>query len=156
MDSLLVAYEMPSVQTRYFQDNVRHAIEQLKEVKVIFLPIDSAYPNALKLPYATDSVVITNEKIPHPFDERFVVDGFGANNKHLAVITYQKTLRESLFLLIHELGHLYGLPHCSNKCVMGIINGNYVWKRMHAKKKIDRRMICVSCRNALHYSVSST
>ncbi len=49
---------------------------------------------------------------------------------------------------IHEMGHVFGLQHCSNECVMRFSNSVY-----EAKKKPSR--LCAKCKRLLQIQYSS-
>ncbi len=151
MEKLAIVYENPSVTSKYFEQNVSNIARCFRECKITFILIDDVYSRPLRLPNVDKSIIITKRQFSHPFYPSMIIDGIG--RKNIGVLSYQQNipgntwLRRTLFLFAHELGHMYGLVHCKNeKCIMGFLEGNYSWKSLSEKKKIDRRILCKECR----------
>jgi archaemetzincin len=71
------------------------------------------------------------------------VFGLGSSNLKSGIISsYRlKTDKDVISTALHELGHIYGLPHCSNpKCLMADANGKYIeatyWMCDSCKKQL--------------------
>lgn len=166
MEKIRIIAETPPVSLSYLK-NILNQMRRVYPHKVIYefcLSIDQ-----LKIEMASNEkiVFITHSDINPKFSP-INFDGVGLDRENIAIVKYQKTskrychclnrkliaggMRNTLFLLLHEIGHLAGLDHCENpKCVMARIECNgkvdYCWRCLAGYKKIDTSVFCLRCKS---------
>jgi hypothetical protein len=84
------------------------------------------------------------------------LDGLSMRNCNVAVVRYQNSMKDTLYVLAHEIGHLMNLSHCdSRSCVMGVQfrdgKASYAWWRFSGRRAITRRLFCGRCASHLSH-----
>lgn len=135
-----INYQLPlSHSEKYFRDNINQ-IKKIFDLKFIYLP----FLNHQQSKTDYKKIIITHRNLLND-----KINGFTRNN--IAWVKYQGDINHTLFLTLHEIGHLFGLKHCNNECIMGV-KTSYRWYNL-LNKKIDKKLYCKSCRNFIHYSL---
>ena len=154
--TISIYYEPPKVSERYF-DTILKRIKRIYPIYNIHkYPISNI--SALKLSIITHHprVILTYKDIHSKFNEKLLFDGISLIPNNVTLVKYQSTsFFDTYYLLLHEIGHLFGLPHCINKsCIMGVIQKenkiNYVWRKLSKRKVLTKRsLLCSYCKAVL-------
>ena len=155
--TLTIYHENLPVSQRYYEGIIRQIKQVYHVKKTVSQPIDDVA--TLFIPNYTHQprMVLTNQRINAKLLNPVLLDGICLTSNNLVLVRYQQSsFIHTFYLMLHELGHAFGLPHCNNnKCVMGISNISsgglsYSWKLLASANKIPtRRILCSSCTGLL-------
>ena len=149
-----IYYETPPVCRRYFSSCMRSLHETFGLSKIKQIPISNA--SDLTIPHysTTPRVILMHETIRTPYNEAITLDGIGLKDSNIVLVHYQHPFQDTPYLLAHEIGHLFGMPHCSSdECIMGVsydgMKVKYAWQNLSKRRKLSKGMFCADCRSFL-------
>lgn len=153
LQKLSVYYESPGVSEKYFEDNLRLLKSVFKIAKIERNKVSSI--RELKIPHKSvyPRVLLTKEQIKTEYNAKYVLEGIGLSENSVVLVSYQKSgFSDTVYLIAHEIGHLFGMAHCNSKdCLMGVSRqGNYAWKTLSKTRKLSKRLFCVSCKHQIY------
>lgn len=159
--TLTIYHENLPVSQRYYEGIIRQIKQVYQVKKIVSPPIDDVATLLISNYTHQPRMVLTNHRINANLLRPVLLDGICLKNNNLVLVMYQpSSFISTLYLMLHELGHFFGLPHCRNhKCIMGLSsmeNGlSYSWKRLASANRIPtRRILCGSCTGLLRTSHS--
>ena len=156
MRRLTVYYEPPNVCERYLQASLRLVRRLFTISEMRLVPIEKTADLTLAEYSSNPRVILLHDEIKTAYNPCMVLDGIGLKKENVALVRYQRArFTDTLYLMAHEVGHLYGMPHCtSSSCLMGVVPDNgrftYVWAKMAERRKLSKRLFCQRCASFLN------
>ncbi|MCK4634677.1 MAG: hypothetical protein KAT37_02270 [Candidatus Aenigmarchaeota archaeon] len=154
MNCIYIYYEKPSVCPRYFKSSISLLKRLFGFDKIIMEPVDNISELTLPSHFPYPRILLTHGMVN--FENSLVnFDGIGFSNHNIALVRYQSMFFDTIYLLAHEIGHLFGMAHCdSPNCLMGVYREGaqtrYSWCSLSKRRKISSRLFCDSCKSLLY------
>ena len=148
-------YENPNVSRHYFARLLRQVSRLFSIKETTLIPIQSVENLSLPSYSHYPRIVLTHNEIKTNQNQNLSLDGVGFKDKKILLAKYQRTsIKETMFLLVHELGHVFGMSHCSQSgCIMGVDNTrnsvSYHWRKISQSKKLSKKLFCEQCKKHL-------
>lgn len=151
---IYIYYEKPFVCLRYFKTLINPVKRLFGFDKIIMKPADNISELTLNSHSSYPRILLTHKMVNFE-NSPTNFDGIGFSNHNIALVRYQPTFYDTAYLLAHEMGHLFGMPHCdSTNCLMGVYREGsrtrYSWSSLSKRRKISSRLLCDSCKSFLH------
>jgi hypothetical protein len=155
MQFLSIYYE-PKFNDAYFSENLRRLSKTFNVKKLKLNKIEDARKMVLNESSSWPRVILINNYINPNSGNKLCLDGIGLRRNNIAIVKYQSSLMETIYVLGHELAHLTGIEHCnSERCIMGtsLRTGriHYSWWDIPHNKKFSKNLFCERCRSKLNY-----
>ncbi len=153
MRFLSIYYE-PRYNDLYLSENIRLLARTFNVKKVRINKVNSAEELNLKQFSTWPRILLVGKYINPEYESRLCLDGISLHKNNISIVRYQTSLRETVYVLGHELAHLLNVEHChSRKCIMGtyIETGkvHYAWWKIAHNKQLSKNLFCEQCKSNL-------
>jgi len=140
----------------YFSEQVRQIVHLFNISRLKLHRIERIDPLTSIGPSIWPRIFLVHQYITSIHGDGVRLDGLSLRTNNFAVVRYQKSMRDTLYVLTHEIGHLLGLPHCNSRnCVMGIQfqDGriSYALWRFASRRMISKNLFCNECTSRLSH-----
>jgi hypothetical protein len=152
----LTVYYESKYNDAYFSEKLRSIARAFNISSLKLNRIEDASKLTLGSSPTWPRLVLVHKYIKPYHGETPRLDGISMKRNGLAIVRYQNSLQRTLYVLMHELGHLLNLGHCdSHRCVMGVYVADgkvsYAWWQFTDRRRISKNLFCESCASMLNH-----
>jgi len=156
MMRFLSIYYEPKFNDAYFSENLRRLSKTFNVKKLKLNKVEDIRKIALSESSSWPRIILIDNYINPDLGNKLCLDGVSLNRNNIAIVKYQSSLRETIYVLGHELAHLANIEHCdSEHCIMGTFlrkgRIHYSWWDIPHNKKFSKNLFCEGCRSKLNY-----